>query len=298
MNPSNILNFTMWTIFDLFDDIYFDLKLILMAIEMDNLAALLEPELPTFNPFKTIGKYYWKSMPASWSSSLSSFSVSPQWLFLAGSPHLSFSNYLEQFETNNGYEELMVTLFEQHDFILKTNSMQHITQLIRHFQDEIDEQWNYLWSLFEEMEQGGLHQLLDKDYVWDNGTIWWWWGVHFTPQTKDNVSLPCQWSSTPYPHHCPALSSSSSWSVPIQHSPIMSEVKKNSLSLINIKKPNLKTQQNWFVNLADIVARQWAQEHSLSSASSSSTSSYHTLILGTYGNPIIVLDDWDQGFWM
>ena len=44
MNPSNILDFTMWTIFDLFDDIYFDLKLILLAIEMDDLAALLEPE--------------------------------------------------------------------------------------------------------------------------------------------------------------------------------------------------------------------------------------------------------------
>ena len=58
MNSSNILDFTMWTIFNLFDDIYFDLKLILMAIEMDDLAAFLEPELPTFDPFRTIGKYY------------------------------------------------------------------------------------------------------------------------------------------------------------------------------------------------------------------------------------------------
>ena len=91
-------------------------------------------------------------MPASQSSSLSSFSVSPQQLFLAGSPHLSFSDYLKQFETDDNYKELMVTLFEQHDFILKTNSMQHITQLIRCFQDEIDEQWDYLQSLFEEME--------------------------------------------------------------------------------------------------------------------------------------------------
>ena len=39
MNPSNVLDFTMWTIFDLFDDIYFDLKLILLAIEMDDLAC-------------------------------------------------------------------------------------------------------------------------------------------------------------------------------------------------------------------------------------------------------------------
>ena len=85
-------------------------------------------------------------MPASRSSSLSSYSVSPRRLFLTGSPHLSFSDYHEQFETDDNYKELMITLFERHDFILKTNSMQHITQLIRRFQDEIDEQWDYLQS--------------------------------------------------------------------------------------------------------------------------------------------------------
>ena len=62
----------------------------------------------------------------------------------------------------------MVTLFEQHNFILKTNSMRHITELIKRFQDKIDKQRDYL---FEEMERGGLHQLLDKDYIWDNGII-------------------------------------------------------------------------------------------------------------------------------
>ena len=70
--------------------------------------------------------------------------------------------------------------------------MRHITKLIQHFQDEIDEQQNYLRSLFKEMERGGLHQLLDKDYVQDNGNIQQQQGVHFTPQTEDNVSLPRQ----------------------------------------------------------------------------------------------------------
>ena len=38
----------------------------------------------------------------------------------------------------------MVTLFECHDFILKTNAMRHVAELIRCFQDEIDKQWDYI----------------------------------------------------------------------------------------------------------------------------------------------------------
>ena len=49
-----------WTMMDIFDDIYFDLKAILIAIEMDELAGMLEPSPPPpqeFDPLKTIGKY-------------------------------------------------------------------------------------------------------------------------------------------------------------------------------------------------------------------------------------------------
>ena len=45
----------MWIILDIFDDIYFDLKLILLAIEMDDIGELLKT--PPFDPLKTIGKY-------------------------------------------------------------------------------------------------------------------------------------------------------------------------------------------------------------------------------------------------
>ena len=38
----------------------------------------------------------------------------------------------------------MVTLFEQHNFILKTNTMRHVAKLIRCFEDEIDEQCDYI----------------------------------------------------------------------------------------------------------------------------------------------------------
>ena len=47
-----------WTMLDLFDDIYLELEQILAAIERDDLTGLLEPLPPQeFDPFKTIGKY-------------------------------------------------------------------------------------------------------------------------------------------------------------------------------------------------------------------------------------------------
>ena len=78
------------------------------------------------------------------SSSLSSFSISPRRQILAGPTNFTFSEFLALFENNNDYEQLMVTLFERHDFILKTNVMRHVAELIRRFQDEIDEQRDYI----------------------------------------------------------------------------------------------------------------------------------------------------------
>ena len=57
----------------------------------------------------------------------------------------------------------MVTLFEQHDFILKMNTMRHVAKLIRCFQDEIDKQRDYIRSIFTGMEWAGIHELLNQD---------------------------------------------------------------------------------------------------------------------------------------
>ena len=47
-----------WTMLDVFDEIYSDLQAILSAIERDDLAGMLEPPpLQEFDPFQTIGKY-------------------------------------------------------------------------------------------------------------------------------------------------------------------------------------------------------------------------------------------------
>ena len=53
----NDLNFIMLDIFYLFNDFYCDVALMVWAIKTDALASLVEPETPTFNPLKTIGKY-------------------------------------------------------------------------------------------------------------------------------------------------------------------------------------------------------------------------------------------------
>ena len=54
----NSLDEIMWDIFDLFDDIFFELEQIQLAINLDDLEGLLLPSPPReFDPFQTIGKY-------------------------------------------------------------------------------------------------------------------------------------------------------------------------------------------------------------------------------------------------
>ena len=48
----------MWAILDIFDEIYMDLYLILLAIEMDNIPSLLASPPPReFNPLQTFGRF-------------------------------------------------------------------------------------------------------------------------------------------------------------------------------------------------------------------------------------------------
>ena len=53
----NSLDFIMLDIFELFDNFYCDVALIIWAIKMDALSTLLGPTPITFDPFQTIGKY-------------------------------------------------------------------------------------------------------------------------------------------------------------------------------------------------------------------------------------------------
>ena len=57
----NSLNTIMWTILETFNDIFNNLNLILLVINLDEVASLLEQEPAplshTFDPLQTIGKY-------------------------------------------------------------------------------------------------------------------------------------------------------------------------------------------------------------------------------------------------
>ena len=250
---------------DLFDDIYLELEQILAAIERDDLVGLLKPPPPQeFDPFKTIGKYW--IMPATRSSSsLSSFSIPIQWQ----TPDLfntSLSEFIDRFDNDETYEELMVTLFERHDFILKTNSIRHTAKLVKRLQDEIDEQQKYMRQLFEEMEWGGLQQLLGQDYKWKKGEIQRLRRGHYTPQSDYPESIHIRRrSATPYIQRSLALSIPDSLKV---YSPTALELNRQILLPFDIKK------------LISI---------------SSTSASYHTPELGTEGNTIEILDDWRMG---
>ena len=73
-----------------------------------------------------------------------------------------------------------------------------MVELIRCFQDEIDEQQDYIWSIFTEMEQAGLHELLNQDYKWIGGTIHRQRQVRFTLTTSSSSPSPILQPPTPY----------------------------------------------------------------------------------------------------
>ena len=97
------------------------------------------------------------------SSSLSSYSNgSSQQMRVTDTMFMTFSEYLKQFETVDAYNDLMVTLFERQDLIIKTNEMKHLAGLVKHFQNEISTLQEYMQESFDTMEAGRLHQLLKK----------------------------------------------------------------------------------------------------------------------------------------
>ena len=115
----------------------------------------------------------------------------------------------------------MVTLFERHNFILKTNAMQHVAELIRRFQDEINKQQDYIRLIFIEMERAGLHELLNLDYKRTGGTIHRQRRVRFTSITSSKSPSPVPRPPTPYPDS--TSSSSSPRPVALRYSPTASQ---------------------------------------------------------------------------
>ena len=131
-------------------------------------------------------------MPAYRSSSSSSDSSSgyPRRSAPAPSIHITFFEYLRQFENDDLYEELMVAVFGRQDLIMKTNEMKHLAKLVQRLQDEANEQQDYMLEIFNTMKNEGLDRILGKKYVRDNGIIRKRRGLQF--------DLPSKGSSTPF----------------------------------------------------------------------------------------------------
>ena len=99
---------------------------------------------------------------------------------------MTFSEYLELFETDDSYTDLMVTLFERQDLIIKTNEMKHLVGMVEHFQNEISHLPEYMQESFDTMEAGGLHQLLKKQFICHGGVMEQRPELHFDLPNKDD----------------------------------------------------------------------------------------------------------------
>ena len=132
-------------------------------------------------------------------SSLSSYSGGlSQQMRATNTMLMTFLEYLEQFETNNTYTNLMVTLFERQDLIIKTTEMKHLVGMVECFQNIISALQEYMQESFDTMEAGGLHQLLKKQYICCGGVIGWQQELRFDLDTVDRPPTSKR-PSTPYP---------------------------------------------------------------------------------------------------
>ena len=73
-----------------------------------------------------------------------------------GSPCITFFEYLRQFEDDDSFTHLMVTLFGRQDLIEKTNEIKHLAKLVQRLQDEANEQQDYMIGLFDATKAVGL----------------------------------------------------------------------------------------------------------------------------------------------
>ena len=88
-----------------------------------------------------------------------------------GSQNISFLDYVKLLNDNDSFDALKVALFERQDLVVKTNEMKHLAPLIEQLQDKVNRQQEYMEEIFNGMEAAGLHLILKKNFVQDNGTI-------------------------------------------------------------------------------------------------------------------------------
>ena len=108
------------------------------------------------------------------SPSLSSFSSSSDSFrrpISIESPNFTFLDFIKLFNSDDSFLALQSALFEWEDFIAKTNEIKYLAILVERLQDEANRQQEHIEEMFNDMEVRGLHKILKKHFVHDNGVI-------------------------------------------------------------------------------------------------------------------------------
>ena len=143
-------------------------------------------------------------MPAYCSSSPSpssfSSSDSQRRPFSVGSPNFTFLDFIKLFNSDDSFLALQSALFEQEDLAAKTNEIKYLAILVEQLQDKANRQQEHIEETFNDMEVKGLHKILKKHFVRDNGVIRPRRGVEFNlPRYHKKKYFLYRQCSTPYP---------------------------------------------------------------------------------------------------
>ena len=126
-------------------------------------------------------------------SSFSSSSDSYRRPFSVRSPNFTFLDFIKLFNSDDSFTALQSALFEREDFIVKINEIKYLATLVERLQDEANRQQEHIEEMFNDMEVRGLHKILKKHFVCDNGVIRPRQGVEFNlPRYNKKYSLYCQ----------------------------------------------------------------------------------------------------------
>ena len=112
-------------------------------------------------------------------SSFSAFSDLNRQPFSVKNPNFSFLDFVKLFNSDDSFTVLQSALFEREDLIVKTNEIKYLAILVERLQDEANRQQEHIEEMFNDMEVRGLHKILKKHFVCDNGVIQPRRGVEF-----------------------------------------------------------------------------------------------------------------------
>ena len=104
-------------------------------------------------------------------SSFSSLSDSNRQPLSVKNPNFTFLDFIKLFNSNNSFLALQSALFKREDLTVKTNEIKYLAILVERLQDEANRQQEHIEEMFNNMEVKGIHKILKKHFVHDNGVI-------------------------------------------------------------------------------------------------------------------------------